>query len=168
MEAGGRKLWVQLVKACPELPCEQQASRALPVLPLPAGTRIGAVRVSAYGWAARILRSLQQVLDEHHPFLLMLEWHPAAMDAASREELAPLLQWLADRGWARVMHTGPACRSLWEAGEVAMRHRWPEEQPLNLNYTMAGECALPPYHFDSLRLPEDEPTVFFVTRPLFE
>ena len=138
--------------ACARVRPDLCASCAAPPHPPPlrapprchAGAHIGAVRVRAHGRTAQVVRALEPLLLFHRPHLLMLEWVGEALDGDEQPDraLAPLLLWLLQRGWGRVTHAGAACRKQWEPGEVALQHRWPEAQPLDLAAAIAGECAL--------------------------
>lgn len=132
------------------------------------------MRISAYGWTKRVLQGLGKMLEQHKPFMIMLEWRGGAVDPEHEEQagLEPMLHWLAERGWGRVQHTGPVCRKQWKLADEGVRHRWPSGQAahaLDLERSLVGECFLPAGHLENfLYMQETQTEVFYITRPRYE
>jgi hypothetical protein len=86
---------------------------------VPAGTTVGAVRISAPGWEGEVVDGLGGVLGgPDPPAVVVIEVHAALLASSAPSppsSASALIRRLAAAGYTDVSHSGPACGARWAA-----------------------------------------------------
>ena len=94
-----------------------------------AGARLGAVRVSAYGWGPSLVLALKSVLAQHTPPLVVIELLPIKAGSSAEHwegGAAPssMLRALRGAGYDRVSAAATRCRQQWLGIEAELKYMW--------------------------------------------
>ncbi|KAL4537931.1 hypothetical protein Ndes2437B_g09020 [Nannochloris sp. 'desiccata'] len=118
--------------AVSEHACVRSALRVPGAEAIPAGERIGALRISANGWEGFVLDGFLPLIRRQLPPVIAVEWNPIAMKAVGYASPLDMLHVLSSLGYDDISHSGFICDERWYAVTYGVRRRGgqrPEDQP---------------------------------------
>jgi len=118
--------------AVSERACARSALRVPGAEAIPAGERVGALRISANGWEGFVLDGFLPLIRRQLPPVIAIEWNPIAMKAVGYASPLDMLLALSSLGYDDISHSGFICDERWYAVTYGVRRRGgqrPEDQP---------------------------------------
>ena len=100
--------------------CERHARRVAMGALVPAGVRVGAVRVSAGAWTARVLRGGLPFFAQHRPAAILVELDMAESARGGDDDMLAVLDELLALGYSDMGHAGAVCGERFRAMVAAL------------------------------------------------
>ncbi len=112
--------------------CARSALRIPGAEAIPAGEKVGALRISANGWEGFVLDGFLPLIRRQLPPVIAIEWNPTSMKAVGYASPLDMLSLLSSLGYDDISHSGFICDERWYAVTYGVRRRGgqrPEDQP---------------------------------------
>lgn len=103
--------------------CDHAVRRMTMAALVPAGVRVGAVRVSAGAWTGEVLKGGLPMLEQHRPAAVLVEVDMAEMARIRSSGFEEVIREMYEMGYANMGHAGSVCRQRFEIMVTTLQKR---------------------------------------------